>query len=143
MSMLDLKQIAKLPPEQVHLRYLEYHLLGNNTLKSCNSAAWGAGETQNFPLFIKGIVLSINYFERLNNLEATSIAKMALSKQTQLQLSWYSSIKQLIVSFGDVNTATNTSEILTANIFCQGTNTDLISQNIQEKFKTAWTMLLT
>ena len=137
MSMLDLKQIAKLPAEQVHLRHLKY-LLGINR-RSCNSAAWG--ETGKFPLFIKGIVLSINYFKRLNNLEATSIAKAALCEQTQLQLSWYSSIKQLIVSFGDVNTAgiqTNTSETLNANILCQASNTDLISQNIQEKFKTAW-----
>ena len=62
--------------------------------KSSNVGVWG--DTGRYPLIFECIKLSLNYYNRLNNLNDESLVFSALCEQKSMNLNWYKNIKCLL-----------------------------------------------
>ena len=89
--------------EKVHLKFLKW-ALGVHP-KASNVGTWG--ESGRHPLTYECLKLSVNYFNRLENLNDNSLLSLAFKEQQQRNLPWYSSLTKIITSNGNRTNATN------------------------------------
>ena len=78
--------------EKVHLSFLKWALGVHR--KASNVGAWG--ETGRYPLIYQSIKLTLNYYQRLCNLNPGSIVYAALQEQKSMGLQWYKNIESLM-----------------------------------------------
>ena len=134
-----LNLFAKQPYERIHLRHLKY-LLGINR-RSSNAATWG--DTGKYPIIIKCVRLSINYFKRITHLPVTNFTRAALTEQINLDLPWFKGIKQIIISFDELNPSqyevsnSATTNALALSDLCSSST---ITKNLQNLFTNSWSI---
>ena len=74
--------------------------------KSCPDLAV-YGETGEFPLSLKGLRLTLNFWNRVNSLPETSLAKKALLENITIRSNWIQTIEKLIGILSIVNKIEN------------------------------------
>ena len=87
-----LKQLSGNKCEKIHLHFLKW-VLGVHS-KSSNVGVWG--DSGRYPLIFECIKLSLNYYNRLNDLNDESLVFSALREQKSMNLNWYKNIKCLL-----------------------------------------------
>ena len=95
--------IEKSKIDTLHRKLLKY-VLGIS--KSCpNTAIYGdTGET---PISIKGYKLMLNYWNRLNGLPETNLAKTALRENIDIRTNWIRTIEKLLITFNLIEASNN------------------------------------
>lgn len=136
-SSIDLRLVAKLPSERVHLRHIKY-MLGLNR-RSVNTAAWG--ETGKLPLFVKSLGQCIKFFRRVMSMDSHCLVKAAMNEQVQLNLSWFSGIKSIISCFDNVHPSVyqrNSPPLLNASLLARTCSPQAIIDRFKGYFIAAW-----
>ena len=99
----DLFDKANNPTDILHRKILKYTL---GLSKSCPSMAVH-GDTGEVPLSIKGYRLMLDYWNRLNTLPDSNLAKKALKENVTIRTNWIMTIEKLLKSFKLIETTSN------------------------------------
>ena len=87
----------------LHRKFLKYTL---GLSKSCPNMAIH-GDTGEVPLSIKGYRLMLDYWNRLNNLPETNLAKKALKVNVKIRTNWIMTVEKLVKTFNLVESTDN------------------------------------
>ena len=90
----------------LHRKILKYTL---GLSKSCPNMAIH-GDTGEVPLSIKGYRLMLDYWNRLNNLPETNLAKKALKENVKIRTNWIMTIEKLVKTFNLVESSDNNKQ---------------------------------
>ena len=91
-----LKKIASDSCERLHLCTLKW-ILGIHK-KASNAGVWG--DTGRTPLGLSAIKLSLDYFQRVENLPPDTLTSLAFQEQKRLNLSWFSTLNSIFTNYG-------------------------------------------
>ena len=97
----DLFDKANNPTDVLHRKILKYTL---GLSKSCPNMAVH-GDTGEVPLSIKGYRLMLDYWNRLNTLPDSNLAKKALKENVKIRTNWIVTIEKLLKSFKLIETS--------------------------------------
>ena len=87
-----ISKINRTLSEKVHLSFLKWALGVHR--KASNIGTWG--ESGRYPLIYQSIKLTLNYFQRINDMSPGSFVHAALQEQKLLKLDWYKNIESLL-----------------------------------------------
>ena len=87
-----ISKISRTSSEKLHLSFLKWALGVHR--KASNIGTWG--ESGRYPLIYQSIKLTLNYYQRLDNLPSGSFVHAALQEQKSLNLKWYKNIESLM-----------------------------------------------
>ena len=107
--------------ENFHLKFLKW-CLGVHR-KASNIAVWG--ETGRYPLLFNACKLSVDYYERVCNVDETTLLGKSFIEQKKLNLDWHVNMSNLIDKYYDDNT---TIRIRSTNVL----------RTMENQFSTRW-----
>ena len=107
----------------IHRKILKYTL---GLSKSCPNMAVH-GDTGEVPLSIKGYRLMLDYWNRLNTLPDSNLAKKALKENVKIRTNWIMTIEKLVKSFNLIETTSNSKKFKLA-----------LKTNARKYYKSLW-----